>query len=55
MWITYAQELAAIYKDGGKASEKVLKSIEDPSIRIFLSLELQDALKEEDTGATNDQ
>ncbi len=45
VWIDYAKELAAIYKDGGLAAEKVMKSIEDPSLKIFLSLELREALK----------
>ena len=45
VWIDYAKELAAIYKDGGLAAEKVMKTIEDPSLKIFLSLELKEALK----------
>ena len=46
VWITYAQDLAVIYKNGGKAAEEVLNSIEDPSLKIFLSFELKEALKE---------
>lgn len=42
VWLTYAQELAAIYRDGGKAAEEVLRVIEDPSLKIFMSLELKD-------------
>lgn len=45
VWVTYAEELAQIYKDGGKASERVLEAIEDPSLKIFLSLELKEKLK----------
>lgn len=48
VWITYAQELAAIYKDGGQAAEQVMKAIEDPSLKIFLSFELKGALQESD-------
>lgn len=44
VWIEYAQELAVLYKDGGKAAEKVMKTIEDPSLKIFLSLELREKL-----------
>ena len=46
VWVVYAEELAAIYKDGGRAAEKVLEAIQDPSLRIFLSLELRERLKE---------
>ena len=42
VWVLYAEELAGIYKDGGKAAEKVLKAIEDPGLKIFLSLELRE-------------
>lgn len=45
VWIDYAKELAVIYKDGGEAAEKVMKTIEDPSLKIFLSLELKEAFK----------
>lgn len=47
VWITYARELAEIYKDGGKASEKVMRAIDDPSLKIFLNLELKELLREE--------
>ena len=46
VWITYAQELAAIYKDSGRVSERVMKAIDDPSLKIFLNLELEEVLKE---------
>ena len=45
VWVEYAEELARLYKDGGRAAEKVMKAIEDPSLKIFLSLELRDKLK----------
>lgn len=49
VWITYAQELAAIYRDGGQAAEEVIRAIEDPSLKIFLNLELKEALHETDS------
>ena len=45
VWLLYAEELAQIYKDGGRAAERVLEAIEDPSLKIFLSLELRQKLK----------
>lgn len=45
VWLSYAEELAQIYKDGGRAAERVLEAIEDPSLKIFLSLELRQKLK----------
>lgn len=48
VWIEYAQELASLYRDGGKAAEKVTKTIEDPSLKIFLSIELKEKLKSEE-------
>lgn len=44
----------AIYKDGGKASESVMRAIDDPSLKIFLNLELKELLKEEDTEEDTD-
>ena len=46
VWVVYAEELARIYKDGGRAAEKVLAAVEDPSLKIFLSLELREKLRE---------
>ena len=45
VWLLYADELASIYRDGGKAAEKVLDAIDDPSLKIFLSLELREKLQ----------
>ncbi len=45
VWIEYAKELVDIYKDGGVAADKVMKAIDDPSLKIFLSLELKEVLK----------
>ena len=46
VWVLYAEELTEIYRDGGRAAEKVLEAIQDPSLRIFLSLELRERLKQ---------
>lgn len=46
VWVLYAEELAQLYKDGGRAAEKVLEAIEDPSLKIFLSLELREKFKD---------
>ena len=45
VWVLYAEELAQIYQDGGEAAEKVLEAVEDPSLKIFLSLELREKFK----------
>ena len=44
VWITYAQELAQLYKDSGKAAERVMNAIDDPSLKVFLNLELKNKL-----------
>ena len=48
VWLKYGQELLALYKDGGKASQQVLEAVEDPGMKVFLSIELAEALKETD-------
>lgn len=45
VWLLYAEELVGIYRDGGEAAEKVLEAIDDPSLKIFLSLELREKFK----------
>ena len=45
VWIAYGEELARIYKDGGTAAVKVLDTIEDPSLKVFVSLELRERFK----------
>ena len=45
VWLLYAEELVGIYRDGGRAAEKVLEAVDDPSLKIFLSLELREKLK----------
>lgn len=48
MWITYAQELAQLYKDSGKAADSVMNAIDDPSLKMFLNLELKEKLDSEE-------
>ena len=45
VWVLYAEELAQIYRDGGRAAEKVLEAVEDPSLKIFINLELREKFK----------
>uniref|UniRef100_T1I0R3 Oxidoreductase-like domain-containing protein n=1 Tax=Rhodnius prolixus TaxID=13249 RepID=T1I0R3_RHOPR len=41
VWIQYAEELTKIFKDGGdKSREIILKKVDDPNMKAFLSLEL---------------
>lgn len=41
VWITYAKELTELYKDSGETAKKmILKKIEDPSMQVFLKMEL---------------
>lgn len=46
VWIEYGQELARLYRDGGRAAERVMRAVEDPGMRIFLSLELKQLEKD---------
>ena len=48
VWITYAQELAQLYKDSGRAAESVMNAIDDPSLKMFLNLELKEKLNSDD-------
>ena len=48
VWITYAQELAQLYKDSGRAAESVMNAIDDPSLKMFLNLELKEKLNSEE-------
>lgn len=42
VWIDYAKELTRIYSDGGSKAQKViLEKISDPSLKIFLQMELK--------------
>ena len=45
VWLTYAQELLQIYKSSDQVTEEVLQAVKDPSIKVFLSIELAEALK----------
>lgn len=51
VWITYAQELAQIYKDSGRAAESVMNAIDDPSLKVFLNLELREKLSGDEDSA----
>lgn len=47
VWIEYAKELTKIYSDGGdKAKELILQKITDPSLKMFLQMELRALEKE---------
>ena len=48
VWITYAQELAQLYKDSGRAADSVMNAIDDPSLKMFLNLELKEKLNSEE-------
>lgn len=42
VWIQYAKELTDLYRDSGAQARKILKEkIKDPSIQMFLQLELK--------------
>lgn len=42
VWIQYAKELTDLYRDSGAQARKILKEkIKDPSIQMFLQLELR--------------
>lgn len=41
VWIQYAQELTEMYKDSGTTAKKIiLEKITDPSMQVFLKMEL---------------
>lgn len=41
VWIMYAKELTDMYKDSGDTARKIiLKKIEDPSMQVFIKMEL---------------
>lgn len=41
VWITYAETINQMYRDGGKTARKlILERMEDPSMKAFLTLEL---------------
>ena len=42
VWIIYAQELTDMYKDSGSTAKKIiLEKIKDPSMQVFLKMELE--------------
>lgn len=41
VWIQYAKELTDLYKDSGKTARKIImKKIQDPTMQVFLKMEL---------------
>lgn len=41
VWIVYAKDLTEMYKDSGETARKIiLQKIADPSMQIFLKMEL---------------
>lgn len=41
VWIQYAQELTDMYQDSGTTAKKIiLKKITDPSMQVFLKMEI---------------
>jgi Oxidoreductase-like protein, N-terminal len=47
VWIQYATELTELYKDGGDQARKIiLERIKDPSLQMFLKLELKNLEQE---------
>lgn len=42
VWIQYAKELTDLYNDSGETAKKlILKKITDPSMQVFLKMELE--------------
>lgn len=42
VWIQYAEELASLFKDGGKTSRQIiLQKFDDPNMKAFLLTELR--------------
>lgn len=42
VWIEYAKQLEQILQDRTEATRHILDVVEDPSLKIFLSIELKD-------------
>ncbi|XP_067672367.1 oxidoreductase-like domain-containing protein 1, partial [Haliotis asinina] len=40
VWIAYAESLKDYYSDGGKSAREALEQIENPSLRMFVKLEM---------------
>ncbi|XP_035694734.1 uncharacterized protein LOC118428701 [Branchiostoma floridae] len=41
VWLEHAEELLEHYKDGGEKALEALEQIEDPSLKMFLKMELK--------------
>lgn len=47
MWIQYCEELIDYFQDGGDQAKKDIdKLIEDPSLKMFIKMELAQKLKD---------
>ncbi len=47
VWIQYGKELTDLYKDSGESARKIiLEKIKDPSMQVFLKMELQTLINE---------
>ena len=42
VWIEYANQLGHILQDRAEVTEHILNAVEDPNLKIFLSIELKD-------------
>ena len=46
VWIQYCQELMDYYQDGGqKAKVEIERLVNDPTLKIFLKMEIENKLK----------
>lgn len=46
VWIQYAQDLTTLYKDSGETAKKIImKKIKDPTMQVFLKMELSEGKK----------
>lgn len=42
VWIQYGRDLTEVYKDSGEGARKIiLEKIKDPTMQVFLKMELQ--------------
>lgn len=47
VWIQYGKDLTELYKDSGEIARKViLEKIKDPTMQVFLKMELQTLLNQ---------
>ena len=49
VWIQYGKELTDLYKDSGETARKViLEKIKDPTMQVFLKMELKSLMEKDD-------